>query len=84
MEGEEEMEKAEGITQRTCMNGPRTWTTVWGMTGSRGWAGRRRAKGENRDNCNGINKNIKINKIKIFNKKELSKYRRKLSGLKKD
>ena len=32
MEGEEEMEKAEGITQRTCMNGPRTWTTVWGMT----------------------------------------------------
>ena len=49
--------------------------------GSRGGGEQR---GKNWDNCNGINKNIKINKIKIFNKKELSKYRRKLSGLKKD
>ena len=30
--GEEWWEGGEGTSQRTCMNDPQTWTTVWGLT----------------------------------------------------
>ena len=48
------------------MNDPWTWTTVWELTvgmdcGSNGWAGWRRAKGENWGNYN-------RKRIKIFQK----------------
>ena len=39
--------EGEGTGQKTCMNDPWTWTTVWGRTVGVGCgAGRRRAKGE--------------------------------------
>ena len=30
--GEEWWEDGEGTSQRTCMNDPQTWTTVWGLS----------------------------------------------------
>ena len=40
--------EGEGISQRTCMNDPWTWTMVQGLTvgAGGGEAGHRRAKGE--------------------------------------
>ena len=29
---EEWWKEGEGTSQRTCMNDPQTWTTVWGLT----------------------------------------------------
>ena len=50
--------KREGISQRTCVSDPWTWTTVWGLTVGVGdglsGGGQR---GKNWDNCNRINKN---------------------------
>ena len=39
-EGGEWGKEGEGIRQRTCMNDPWTWTTVWGLTVGAGheWA----------------------------------------------
>ena len=50
--------EGEGISQRTCMNDPWTWTTVWGwMVGALGgWDGGGQ-RGKNWGNCNRI-KNI--------------------------
>ena len=47
-EGEDGGEReGEGIRERTCMNDPQTWTTVWELTvGVRRGHGQRRAKGE--------------------------------------
>ena len=39
--------EGEGTRQRTCMNDPETWTTVWELTmGVRGWGGYSRANGK--------------------------------------
>ena len=46
-------QEGEGTRQRTCMNDPQTWTTVWELTVGTA-VGRRRAKGGNWDNCNRI------------------------------
>ena len=52
--------EGEGISQRTCMKGPWTRTTVWGWAvGVGGGLGGGRQRAKNRDNCNRINKNFK-------------------------
>ena len=56
--------EGEGTRQRTFMNDPWTWTTVWELTvGVESWMGGGGQRGENQDNCNKItikmiNKNI--------------------------
>ena len=51
--------EGEEINQRTCMNDPCTWTTVWGLTvGARAWAGWRKAKGKKLETPT-VNKNKK-------------------------
>ena len=51
------MEEVEGTSQRTCMNDPRTWTTVWELTvGVGDGVGGGQQKDENQDNCNRITK----------------------------
>ena len=61
-------EDGEVTSQRTCLNGAWTWTTVWGLTVGKGWAGWRGAKGEkNWDNCNSIdNKKGKDKKLPTY------------------
>ena len=56
--------EGEGTTQRTCINDPRTWTTVWESTVRTVgvWAGRRQ-RGKIWDNSNRINKNKKNKKL---------------------
>ena len=47
--------EGEEISQRTCMNDPRTWTMVWGLTvGAEGEMGGGRQRGKSWDNCNRI------------------------------
>ena len=60
------MKEGEGISQRTYMKDPWSWTTVWGQTMEvgEGLAGGGR-KGKNWDNCNSINNKIFL-KIIIF------------------
>ena len=51
------------------MNGPRTWTTVWGLTvGVGGGLGRREQRGGNCDNSNRITikKNLNVETEKII------------------
>ena len=53
--GEGIMEERRGRDQRTCMNDPRTWTTVWELTvGVGGGMCRGGQRGKNWDNCNRI------------------------------
>ena len=58
------MKDSEGINQRTCINGPWTWTTMWGLTvGTGSGLGRGGQRGKNWDNCN----RITIKKICVQN-----------------
>ena len=59
------VERRGRTTQRTCVNDPRTRTTVWGLTvGAGGGMGRGGQRGTNWDNCNRITikNDLKINK----------------------
>ena len=43
----------EGTSQRTCMNDPQTWTTVWELiVGAGGEMSEGGQRGKNWDNCN--------------------------------
>ena len=58
--------EGEGVSQRSYMNDPWTWTTVQGLTGGAGVAGWEGAKGGNWDNYNSINNMIfKFKKRKV-------------------
>lgn len=46
------MKEVKGINQRTFMPGPRTWTTIWGLTE----VGERWEKGGKAGKTNSINK----------------------------
>ena len=49
------VERGEEISQRTCMNDPWTWTTVWELTmGAGDGKGGGGKKGKKWDNCNRI------------------------------
>ena len=59
--GRDWLKEGEGTSQRTCVHGPWTWTTVWGLpvgVGARLGGG---VKEENCDNCNSINNKIFLN-----------------------
>ena len=59
------VERGERISQRTCMNDPWTWTTLWGLTvGVEGGLGRGGQRGQHWDNCNRVT--IKNNKNSLL------------------
>ena len=51
--GDKDGKKGEGTSQRTCMNDPQTWTTVWRLTvGMEYGLGREGQRGKNWEDCN--------------------------------
>ena len=61
--GGEGWKEEEGISQRTCIRDPWTWTTGWGqIVGAGSGLDGGGQRGKNWDNCNRINKILKINK----------------------
>ena len=58
------VERWEGISQRTYMNNPWTWTMVRGLTVGVGGGWVEGGKGKNWDNWNSINKIFKLKIIK--------------------
>ena len=59
------VERREGTRKISCMNGPRTWTTLWKLTvGVGSGMGRGGRRGKNWDNCNRITIKIIFKKIK--------------------
>ena len=70
------LKEGEGSSQRTCMNDPWTWTTVWGWPEGVG-IGRHRGRQRVKiwDNYNRINKNNKKNDYALAHKETASTYR---------